>query len=90
MQNPFDIFEKKLNNIESLLINLNSAKESKIAIQQTLGKIPILDIFDKKLLSKPTLYKHVKAGTIKLYKLGGRSYVDAEEFNNCFRDVKIS
>lgn len=56
----------------------------------TFGKIPIQEIFTKKLLSKPTLYAHVKAGTITLYKMGGRSYVDAVEFNNAFTKVKIA
>lgn len=53
-------------------------------------KIPITQIFKLKLISKPTFYEHVRSGTISLYKLGGRSYVDAKEFNEAFTKVKIA
>ena len=93
MQNPFEIIEKRLLRIEGLLEDLiiEMARTSKPSeSSQKFGKIPIQEIFKQKLLSKPTLYSHVKAGTITIYKMGGRSYVDAIEFNNAFKKVKIA
>jgi hypothetical protein len=92
MQNPFEVFDKRLSNIESILIDIkvNQATKGKPSeTSPTFGKIPVLEIFAQKMLSKPTFYSHVKSGKITLYKMGGRSYVDAVEFNNAFRKVKI-
>lgn len=52
--------------------------------------IPIMDIFNNKICSKPTFYKHLKAGAFSLYKFGRKSFVDFEEFNNSFHKVKLS
>jgi predicted DNA-binding transcriptional regulator AlpA len=35
-------------------------------------------------ISKPTLYKLIKTGKLDLYKLGGKSFVDQEQFNSLF------
>lgn len=84
-------FEKTLDRAIERVIELNNSNKSESVLEQspTFGKIPVQEIFSKKLLSKPTFYSHVKSGKITLYKLGGRSYVDANEFNDSFKKVKI-
>ena len=93
MNNPFEDLNQRLTTIESHLndLKVSSFKDSTTqTLPPTFNKIPVKDIFLSKLLSKPTLYAHVKAGTLTLYKLGGRSYVDAKEFDNAFKKVKIA
>lgn len=55
----------------------------------SLRFIPILDLFKNKIFSRPTFYEHVKSGKITMYKLGGRSFVDKEEFESNFQKVEI-
>lgn len=50
---------------------------------------PIQEIFDEKICSKPTFYKHLKAGDYKLYKFGNKSFVDREQFLKAFHEVKL-
>ncbi len=57
---------------------------------QSFRYVPIQDIFDKKICSKPTFYEHLKAGEFSLYKFGNKSFVDIEEFTRAFKKVKIS
>jgi hypothetical protein len=94
MQNPFEIFDKRLSIIESLLIDLKintTRTDSKASeVYPTFNKIPIQEIFRQKLMSKPNFYEKVKAGTIILYKMGNRSYVDREQFNEAFHGVKLN
>lgn len=84
-------FEKSLDRaIERVLERNTSDKKETLSEQPpTFNKIPVQEIFSKKMLSKPTFYAHVKSGKITLYKLGGRSYVDLNEFNESFKKVKI-
>ena len=90
MENPFEILEskiceinKKLDSIEEYLSFLPKKTKNEI------NKISIQDIFKRKILSKPTFYKYVKQGKINIYKLGGRSYIDVNEFNNGFIKQKL-
>lgn len=90
MENPFEILEAKLETINK---RLESIEESLGFLPKktnnTIQKLPIQDIFKRKILSKPTFYKYVNQGDITLYKLGGRSYVDVNEFNNAFIKSKL-
>ena len=92
MSNPFDELTQRLIRIESLLSEFKTS-QTKIEKPTNTGaafsKIPIQEIFKQKLLSKPTFYKHVKEGSIQLYKLGGRSYVDLADFEKVFHKVDI-
>lgn len=51
--------------------------------------IPIQEIFKKKICSKPTFYKHLKAGKFTLYKFGNKSFVDSIGFEKAFHGVKL-
>lgn len=94
MTNPFESLEQKLERIENLLTEYLPVKPKQISQTQKsdigLEKIPIQDIFDRRVLSKPTFYKYVKEGKITLYKLGGRSYIDINQFNQVFHKVNLS
>lgn len=65
--------------------------ENRIQEQTAIGfdKIPITEIFRLKMMSKPTFYERVKDGTLSLYKMGNRSYIDVKEFNQSFKKVEI-
>ena len=52
--------------------------------------IPIQDIFNKKICSKPTFYDHLRKGNFTLYKFGSKSFVDSEEFLTAFHKVKLA
>ena len=80
--------EVRLDRVETLL------RELKLIIYKSTNqkdqKLPIKDIIGKGgLMSAPTFYKHVKSGRITLLKLGGRSYVDREAFNNAFKVIDL-
>jgi hypothetical protein len=93
MQNPFEIFDRRLSNIESILLSIKHHDEptpkAEHVVSPAIDKIPITEIFKKRILSKKTLYQHVKDGKLTLYKLGSRSYVDVAEFNQAFHKVQI-
>ena len=81
MNNPFDEIIQRLDKIEALLNNtIKIEKREKMGVD----KVPVKWIIEKRLLSKPTLYKYFKEGKIVCYKLGGRSYVDVKQFNEAF------
>lgn len=89
MNNPFEQITKRLDKIEKLLLKAIENSENRISVDKSnIEKIPIAEIFSRKMMSKPTFYKHLKAGNICVYKLGGRSYVDVNEFNNAFNKIK--
>jgi len=52
--------------------------------------MPILELFAKRIISKPTFYAHVRSGKITMYKLGDRSFVDKKEFEASFEKVSMS
>lgn len=89
--NPFDLIDTRLSNIEKLLLDLKTpAENTGISSQKSEFKyIPIQDIFKKKICSKPTFYDHLKKGHFTLYKFGNKSFVDREEFLKAFHQVKL-
>ena len=91
MTNPFETIETKLDGIAVLLNNLRiQQKGSELQPKPDFKYVPIQDIFNKKICSKPTFYEHLKAGEFSLYKFGNKSFVDIEEFTRAFKKVKIS
>jgi hypothetical protein len=78
--------EERFDRIEALFISLESKLLGKKPINsKDLEVIPICEIAGKgKLMSMPTLYKHVKEGKIELLKLGNRSYVSKTQFYGAF------
>jgi hypothetical protein len=89
--NPFDQIFAELNFIKTFLqLSQKAAKEEpQLLSEPHINKIPIKEIFLKKMMSKGTFYSHVRSGKITLYKLGNRSYVDRVEFEQAFKKVMI-
>jgi hypothetical protein len=87
--NPFDQISDKLNKLESLIINLSEKEPPKQPQASQFRYVPIQDIFDEKVCSKPTFYKHLKAGKFTLYKFGNKSFVDKEEFEGSFTGITL-
>ena len=91
MNNPFQTIEEYLSEIKGLLLDQNKSATNKQPLKPppSFKFIPIQDIFNKKICSKPTFYDHLKKGDFTLYKFGSKSFVDAEEFESAFHAVKI-
>jgi hypothetical protein len=91
MENPFSTIEAYLNRIENHLIEKSGS--SSIPSNSADGEfrfMPIQDIFDRKICSKPTFYEHLKKGEFSLYKFGDKSFVDKAEFISAFHEVKFN
>lgn len=89
-QNPFDLIDARLSNIENLLLDLkHHPKEVKPDTTSNLKFIPIQEIFNKKICSKPTFYAHLRKGLFTLYKFGNKSFVDEAEFKKAFHGVHL-
>lgn len=78
MNNPFEIIEQRLSNIELLLLDMkHPPKESKF--------ISRLEARKKLGISMPTLDKALKDGTLIGHRIGGRvllKELELSEFNN--------
>lgn len=51
--------------------------------------IPIQEIFNKKICSKPTFYNHLRKGNFKLLKFGNKSFVNRNEFFASFKETQF-
>lgn len=85
--NPFEELEKKiLTGVEKLL---KEKKDPVAPNTRELKYIPVTELIAKKVCSRATLYAHYKSGHFSLYKFGGKTFVDREEFEKAFRKVQI-
>lgn len=88
--NPFDIISEELKEIRAILNDISAQNKN---VQRTevdqFKYIPIQDIFNSKICSKPTFYKYFREGKFKLFKLGNKSFVNRFEFENSFHSVKL-
>lgn len=84
--NPFDEITSRIEEVKKMIESLpKPEKES----QDLLRFIPVKDLYERKICSKKTLYAHVRAGNVKLYKFGNKSFVDRKEFEGAFHPVII-
>ncbi len=90
--NLIDILDARLSNIENILLALKHPPQNTgtAPLSFEFKYLPIIEIFRKKICSKPTFYKHLKKGEFHLYKFGNKSFVDKEEFLSAFHKVKIT
>lgn len=85
--NPFDELKKEiLTGVEKLLKEHKQPGETKSGVD-LLKYIPVKDLYQRKICSKTTLYAHVRAGDVKVYKFGNKTFVDKEEFEKTFKPV---
>ena len=88
--NPFDLIIDRLNKIENHLVSpIPNTQQPDIPLVADFKFFPIQNIFDQKILSKPTFYKFLKQGRYDLYKFGDRSFVLLEEFYAAFNKVSF-
>jgi len=82
MNNPFEIIDARLSNIETLLLDL---KHSSITINNQTDTKTLLTIQDAATLlhlSVPTLYGYVSKSIIPVSKQGKRLYFSKEELTD--------
>ncbi len=88
-QNPFDLIIDRLEKIENKLSSPSSQEKPQEvhSINQEFRYYPILNLFEQKICSKPSFYKYLRQGRYDLYKFGGRSFVELEQFYAAFRKI---
>ncbi|RTY65829.1 helix-turn-helix domain-containing protein [Flavobacterium sp. LB2P53] len=77
MSNPFEVLEKRLENIESLLVDIKHPPQ-----QKTINDEVLLDEDEACAFLKTnsvTLWRWVKAGKIKVYKFHTKNYYKRNE-----------
>jgi hypothetical protein len=84
---PIEDLRAMIEDAVNCSIRSNPKSQSKEDFDEYL---PIKDICGKgKYMSKPTFYSHVKKGTVKLYKLGSKSFVKKDEFFSMFHKIEL-
>ena len=84
MSNPFETIDKRLSNIESLLIDIKHRPKEDLSnkrysikeASEILGVIPL------------TIRNHIKSGNIKAEKLGRKYYILHSELYDALNEVK--
>ena len=84
MSNPFEILNKRLSNIESILLDLKQKPKEDTSNKRYSIKeaAKILDVIPL------TIRNHIKNGTIKAQKLGRKYYILHSELYDAFDEVK--
>lgn len=84
--NPFDEITSRIEEVKKMIESL----PKQTAVEKDLFPfMAVQELYDKKICSASTLYAHVRAGHVKLYKLGNKSFVHRKEFESAFREVRI-
>lgn len=76
MNNPFDALEKRLENIESLLLDIKHPLQIPIVKEELLDEYGACDFLKT---NSVTLWRWVKAGKIKVYKFSHKNYYKRNE-----------
>ena len=77
MSNPFEVLEKRLENIESLLVDIKHPSQQKTIDDEVLLDEEEAGAFLK--TNSVTLWRWVKAGKIKVYKFSHKNYYKRNE-----------
>jgi hypothetical protein len=77
MTNPFEVLEKRLENIESLLVDIKHPPQQKTIDGEVLLDEDGACAFLK--TNSVTLWRWVKAGKIKVYKFSHKNYYKRNE-----------
>ncbi len=90
MENPFEIILAEIKKLDDKLSQLQlSLKNPDTDPKHDLVFIPVTKIIDT-YLSRSSFYMHVKQGTIRIYKLGDKTFVKADEFFTSFIPVELN
>jgi len=83
MENPYEIMNKKLDKIESLLLDLNHQDQKEKDSEFLSEYIPKAEVRGK-LASSSTLWKYEKQGRITAYAIGGKRFYKKEDLEALF------
>jgi excisionase family DNA binding protein len=86
MNNPFDTFDARLSNIESLLLDLKHSPKDVIPLEQSEKLLTIQDASKFLMLSVPTLYSKTSKGELPVMKRNGRLYFSSTELMQYVKD----
>jgi len=91
MINPFENLDRRLSNIENLLLDIKH--EPKREPQSPIVKDPLDDLIPKsevrgKFASSSTLWKWEKEGKIQSYGIGGKRYYKRSELMEALTKLK--
>ena len=91
MTNPFLEIDKRLSNIECLLLDLKHPTPK--PQPETKQQDPLDDLIPKsevrgKIASASTLWKYEKEGKIKSYAIGGKRFYKRSELMEAFTELK--
>jgi hypothetical protein len=86
MGNPFEVLEKRLENIESLLVDIKHPPQQKTADSEVLLDEDEACAFLK--TNSVTLWRWVKAGKIKVYKFSHKNYYKRNEILESITQLK--
>jgi len=82
MNNPFEIIEARLNNIETLLLDLKHSPKEQHSHPESDQLLTIQQAAEILCLSVPTIYSLVSRSEIPCMKKGKRLYFSKEEITN--------
>ena len=85
MKNPFETLDKRLSNIENLLLDIKHPLTEKKA-EQKLHSVKSLAMYSG--LSELTIRNYIKEGKIKAKRIGRSIFIEQEQFENGLQEVK--
>jgi excisionase family DNA binding protein len=88
MNNPFELIDARLSNIETLLLDLKFPIPQAEPTEKPAGLLTRREVAQKLRITLVTLDKYTKAGTLQSYKIGGQIRYKAAEIEKAFEQVK--
>lgn len=84
MNNPFEILDSRLSNIESILLDIKhapkpSSSSKRYSIKEAAELLDVIPL---------TIRKHIKKGNIKAERLGRKYYIKHSELFDSLNEVK--
>jgi excisionase family DNA binding protein len=89
IENPFEIIQRRFDQIEEILSELKAAKQSTQSITPTTY-LSREDVAKKLGISMWTLNAWLKLGVIKSYRIGRRRLIKEHELDSALKPVKTS
>jgi excisionase family DNA binding protein len=83
MNNPFESLDRRLSNIESLLLDIKHRPEE---TENKLHSVKSLALFSG--VSELTIRNWIKEGKIQAKKIGGKILIEQTQFANGLEEVK--
>lgn len=93
MNNPFEVIDTRLSNIETLLLELKHQPKQATPTDQPPGAnpfdgyIPRTDVVGK-LATATTLWRWEKQGKLKSYGIGGKRFYKRADIEQLFTEIK--